>query len=805
MKNLLKKLRKPLILDGAMGTELHKAGMPDSVCPELWMTQNPQIVEKIQNTYILAGSDAILIPSFGANQLKLAEFGLEKNCLEINRKLAAISRNAAKSCEHRKILIGADIGPTGKMLEPSGQVPFEIAVSAFKEQIKILCDEGADFIIVETMLDIQEARAALIAAKETTNLPVIVSMTFSDGGRTLSGTSPAAAIVTLQSLGADAVGANCSLGPDLLLPIIQEMKKYAKVPLSVKPNAGLPRLINGETVFDMSPEDFAKFATRLVEAGASLIGGCCGTNATHIKALYENVSKIKLSNNEPQFKSVISSARTVVSFDSGKPLKIVGERINPTGKKVLKEEILKGSLKEIIRLAAEQELKGADILDVNVGAPGADEKTFLPKAVLELSFATALPLCIDSSNTEAVEAALRIYPGRALINSISNEKVKIKNLLPAARKYGAMFILLPLGDGDLPVESKDRIRNIKKIMSKAEKYGFSNEDVIVDGLVLTAAANPKAPLETLKTIEWAEKHSFRTIVGLSNVSFGLPQREKINSAFLSMCIANGLTASIANPSDEDVIAAKFASDALCARDESCALFVEKYIEKDKTKTAIDTSKARTPSEILREAVLKGDRNHIQDFLRNAINSGLSAESISNDIIIPAIREVGDLYNRKIYFMPQLIMSAEAVKKAFEILDPLLSANPNAEKSKKKTILLATVKGDVHDIGKNIVALVLKNHGYNVIDLGKDVPPETIAFNAKKHQPFAIGLSALMTTTMPVMKTTIDFCLKEGISEVSFIVGGAVVDPEFAESIGALYAKDAIHAVNVLDKLIYKKK
>ncbi|HRU01536.1 MAG TPA: homocysteine S-methyltransferase family protein, partial [Victivallales bacterium] len=778
MKNIINSLKKTLILDGAMGTELHKKGIPDSVCPEFWMTKNKNIVIDIQEAYLKAGSNAILIPSFGANRLKLKEFGLENEVEPINRTLARITKSLIANFTRKKIFIGADIGPTGKMLEPSGTLPFETAIQIFKEQIKILIEEGVDFILIETMLDIQEARAALIAAKELSELPVIVSMSFSDSERTLSGTPPSAVVVTLQSLGADAVGANCSLGPDLLLPIVREMKKYAKIPLSVKPNAGLPKLLNGETVFDMPPETFANFAKQLVEEGAAIIGGCCGTTPEHIKLLCEKVKEIKVKKPKPIYESVISSQRAVLPFDFDKPLKIIGERINPTGKEKLKKEILSGQFREIRRLAIEQELAGADLLDVNVGASGVDEKSFLAKTISELSTTVSLPLCIDSSNPEAIEAALRVYPGRALINSISMEEKKISKLLLTAKKYSAMFILLPLGDGNLPVKAEERIFYIKEISKKAIEAGFSKNDIIVDALVLTVASNPGAPLETLKTLSWARKNSFKTIVGLSNVSFGLPAREKINSSFLSMCVANGLVAAIANPSNQEIMSAKFASDALCLRDELCASFIQRYMENQTNKIYTKPiKKDLTQDEIIREAVLKGDRGHIEAIIKEALSTGLEAHYIANELLIPAIREVGDLYNKKIYFMPQLIMSAETVKKAFEILDPLLEKREGVV-VKKKTIIIATVKGDIHDIGKNIVALVLKNHGYNVIDLGKDVSPEQIFNAAKKHRPFAIGLSALMTTTMSAMKSTIDFFKKKGLTEIKFILGGAVVDADF---------------------------
>ncbi len=802
MRKTLLSLKKPLILDGAMGTELHKAGLPDGECPELWMLAHPEAPRKIQQAYAEAGAGALLVPSFGANRLKLAEFGAEGGTAETNRRLAEITMSVAKN---GKLLVGGDIGPTGKMIEPAGDLPFETAVEVFKEQAEALADAGVDFIMVETMMDIQEARAALIAVKESCGLPVIVSMTFSESDRTLSGTTPGAAVVTLQSLGADAVGANCSMGPDLLVPVVREMRKFAKVPMAVKPNAGLPKLVDGETVFGMDAGSFADFAEKLVLEGASVVGGCCGSTPRHIRALSDKIGRMKVLPPSPLFASAVSSSRAALPFEFGRPLRIIGERINPTGKKTFKQELLSGSFKELRKMAVEQEMKGADLLDVNVGAPGCDEKKLLPMAVAETASVSSLPVCIDSPDPEAVEAALRTYPGRALINSISFESKKISKLLPTAARYGAMFILLPLGDGNLPEDSEDRISMILKIVAEAEKHGFTRDDIIVDGLVLTVSANPRAPAETLKTVRWASENGYRTLIGLSNVSFGLPAREKINAAFLSMAVADGLCAAIANPGSDDIMSAKFAADALCGRDESCAELVARFQTSGAKAPELEVKADAGPAEALRQAVLKGDRKHIADFVRSALAAGCDPSSLADGTIIPAIREVGDLYSRKIYFMPQLIMSAEAVKKAFDMLDPLLAAAPGKARTARRTVVLATVKGDIHDIGKNIVGLVLKNHGYEVVDLGKDVEPGRIVEEARKVKADAIGLSALMTTTMPAMRRTVEACRGGGLHDVKFILGGAVVDEEFAESLDAFYAKDAVGAVALLDSILHKDK
>ncbi len=795
LQNLVQK--KILLLDGATGTELQKAGMPQQEAPELWVLKNPETLADVQRKYIDSGSQVIYTCTFGANKFKLAEFGFKGSCSEINRKLAQISRKAAGS----KTLVAGAMGPTGLFIEPFGQLPFEDAVSAFKEQIKGLEDGGADLIIIETMMDIQEARAALIAAKEISGLPAIVSMTFTEDGRTLTGTCPSAAVVTLQSLGAAAVGCNCSIGPDAMLRLIEIMGKVSEVPLLAKPNAGLPRLINGKTVFEMSPAKFASFGPAFVKAGCSLLGGCCGTAPDFISELKNKISKIS----RPPFKhgpsrAYLSSSRKTVEIGADCPIVIVGERINPTGKQLLKDELKTSTFKELRRLALEQKDKDADILDVNVGAPGVDEKKTLPDAVSILSPLVDTPLCLDSSDIVAIEKALRIYPGRALINSISFESRKIRKLLPAAAKYGAMFILLPLGDDEIPETAQRRKKYVERIMNAAEKHGFRKKDVIIDGLVMAVSSNQSAAHETLALVEWATQNSFNTILGLSNVSFGLPERKWINAAFLAMAAAKGLTCAIMNPTSEELASIRTACDVLTLKDKGCVKYVGHFQQDTKEQKAAKAgAMPATLEQLIFESVVKGDREHIGQIIDDGLAKGIAPRKMVDEILIPAINKVGDLFDRKEYYLPQLIMSAETMKAAFEVLEPMLASENRSGPVKEKTkVILATVKGDIHDIGKNIVALMLKNYGFDVIDLGKDVGHAKIIEAVRKSGAKIVGLSALMTTTMSNMVEIIGECRKAGLRDVKFLVGGAVVDQAFADEIGADgYAPDSVEAVKLV--------
>jgi 5-methyltetrahydrofolate--homocysteine methyltransferase len=802
---LLTQLKKAriLLLDGSSGAALQKRGMPKAVCPEKWALDNPAELIKLQKQYIKAGSRMLYTFTLGGTRPKLDEFGHGNDTEAINAGLAKISRKAAG----RKILVAGDIGPTGHFPRPFGDMEFEDCVNIFKQQVRGLLRGGVDLFVIETMIDIQEARAALIACKELSSLPVMVSMTFDRDKRTLTGTDPAAAVITLQALGADVVGVNCSMGPKEMVEVIEAMKPYAKVPIIAKPNAGLPRLVDGNTVFDMKAQEFASYTKPLIRAGACLIGGCCGTTPEYIKLMKSKIKSQK-SKVKPNKLSVLSSARKAVEFGAGKDVVIVGERINPTGKKQMQEELKQGNTAEVRRFAREQTEHGALILDVNVGMPGIDEKQTMKNVVSLLSTITDAPLCIDSSSPEVIEAALRIYPGRALINSISGEPEKLKKLLPVAAKYGAMFILLPLGAKGVPETVKERQIIAKKVIKAAEKYGYTNKDIVIDGLVMTVSSNQEAAKETLKLIEWASHYGFNSIVGLSNVSFGLPERGLINSTFLDLAVEHGLTMAIANPSADFSLISKDAEAVLMGRDEGCRHWVGKYGEQaqspeSRVQGAVTKPETRNPKpESIHDAVINGNKETIAALIQKALNEGQKPNEIVDTILIPAIAQVGDLYDKKVYFLPQLISSAEAMKAGFSVLEPLL-AKLGTENREPTTVILATVKGDIHDIGKNIVALMLKNYGFKVIDMGKDVDSRLIVDKAKETGAQIIGLSALMTTTMIEMKTIINLAKQLGV-KCKFMIGGAVITQAYADEIGADgYCRDAYEAVKLAKKLTDK--
>ncbi|MFA5756476.1 MAG: homocysteine S-methyltransferase family protein [Smithellaceae bacterium] len=794
IKSLLQK--QLVILDGATGTELQKRGMPAGVCPEIWCLENPAVIQDIHASYAKAGARVVYTCTFGANRFKLKQFGVKKDAASVNRELALQTRQACG----RKALVAGDIGPTGLFIEPFGPLAFEKAVDAFNEQARGLIDGGCDLIVIETMIDIQEARAALLAVKELGDIFTIASMTFESDGHTLGGTPPEAALITLQSLGADAVGCNCSTGPEQMAEYIAAMKPLATVPLLAKPNAGLPRLEGLKTVFDMDPASFAAGARKLAAAGANLLGGCCGTTPAHIAALAKAVGKKKPASPRRKSIAALSSARSLLSLQDDQPLLVVGERINPTGKKALQQELLEGKLSIIRRMAQEQEAQGASLLDVNIGVPGIDEAATIKNVIGLLATTTRLPLVIDSSRVETIEAALRLYPGRMLINSISGEKEKLARLLPLAAKYGAMFILLPLTDGSIPKTAEKRREVVRSIYAKVRKAGMTKEDFIVDGLTMAVASDAEAARETLATVAWCNNTlKCKTVLGLSNVSFGMPGRPWLNAAFLAMAQYCGLTMAIANPAGIEFMNVKKAADALVAREKAPLLFIRHFSEQAPAAPKTDSAAAVSPEEQVTAAILDGDRDRIVPVLEGMLHNGFPASRIVDDLLIPAIVRVGDLYEKKIYFLPQLMAAAETMKNALALLDPHLKQKAAAQKGK---VLLATVRGDIHDIGKNIVALLLRNYGYCVIDLGKDVQDRAIIEAAKKEKPDVIGLSALMTTTMVHMKEIISLARAQGI-RTDFLVGGAVVTRAYAESIGASFAKDGVAAVKAVDELIKK--
>ena len=796
IKNSINRLskRKIVILDGASGTELQMRGMPAGVCPEIWCIEHPRIIRGVHQAYRAAGSDMIYTCTFGANRVKLAEFDVE-NVREVNAALARLARQAVG----QGVFVLGDMGPTGRFVEPFGDLPFEEAVAVFREQAEGLIEGGVNGFAIETMMDIQETRAALLAVKELGDYFTIVTMTYEKDGRTLNGTDPVTALITLQSLGADAVGCNCSSGPDGMLDWLAAMKPYATVPLVAKPNAGLPKLKGKKTVFDMNAASFGAFGKAFAAIGLGFLGGCCGTTPDHIRALAQTVEGMKPVPPWKKSLSAVSSARGFRIFDYQDPLAIIGERINPTGKKALQQELAEGKTIIVRQMAKEQQEQGADLLDVNVGVPGIDETHTIRDVVRVLTGTTTLPLCLDSPKIETMEAALRIYPGRALINSISGEKEKLKKLLPLAAKYGAMFILLPLLDGEIPETAEGRKNVIRQVFREAKQYGYTKDDIVVDGLVMTVASNPAAAQETLKTVSWCT-HIFkcRTVLGVSNVSFGMPERKWINAAFLAMAQGAGLTMAIANPATLELMSAKKASDVLLEKDKGAAAYIAAYANVARQESEAATV-MRSPEERVSDAILEGNRDDIVALIEVLLQKKRDPSRIIDRLLIPAILKVGERYDRREYFLPQLIASAEAMKKGLAFLEPHVKRTKGSQ-TPKGTVLLATVQGDIHDIGKNIVALMLKNHGYHVIDLGKDVATETIIGVMKKSRPQVVGLSALMTTTMIVMKDVIDTARRESLSS-RFILGGAVVTESYAASLGAAYAKDSVEAVRVVHELV----
>lgn len=824
-----------LYLDGATGSNLVKAGMPSGVCPEQWILEHKDVMLKLQKDYVQAGTNILYAPTFTANRIKLAEYHLEKNMSAMIHELVAISREAAASSPGHTVLVAGDLTMTGEQLKPMGKMELEELIDIYKEQILSMVDAGVDLLVVETMMSLAETRAALIAAKEVCDLPVIATLTFEADGRTLFGTDAKTAAIVLESLGASAIGANCSTGPAQMESIISDMVTHTRIPVIAKPNAGLPFLDeNGNTCYNMEAEEFAEEMEILVNAGAAILGGCCGTTPEFIRQIHDRFgTEAKVTAvRRPEGIRYLTSERITHSFGLEDGFFVVGERINPTGKKALQAQLKEGSFEKVIQFAEEQEACGAKVLDINMGMSGIDEKASMLRALEEVSGVTNLPLSLDSSYVEVLEAALRHYPGRALVNSVSLETEKFEKLLPIVAKYGAMFILLPLSDAGLPKDIDEKKEIIHKIYDRATSLGMHKEDIVVDGLVATVGANPKAALETLETIRYCKANGFATICGLSNISFAMPERSFVNTAFLTLAIQAGLTMAIANPSQELLVSCALATDLLLNKEEAALRYIEyaggvrerreekeaelarklSLLESQGTangqtsnagsveKSAVEKGpQINEMQDKLKTAVLKGNRNGIVKITKEALESGEKPAELLNQVLLPAINQVGEYFDQGKYFLPQLIASAEAMKNSIEILEPLLQTGSAGEEM--PVVVIATVEGDIHDIGKNLVALMLKNHGFHVIDLGKDVPQAKILETAREHHAEFIALSALMTTTMQRMREIVAAAKQEGIT-AKIIIGGAVITQEYADEIGADgYSKDAADAVKLAKSLM----
>lgn len=824
-----------LYLDGATGSNLVKGGMPSGVCPEQWILEHRDVMLKLQKDYVQAGTNILYAPTFTANRVKLAEYHLEKNMSAMIHELVAISREAAASSPGHTVLVAGDLTMTGEQLKPMGQMELEDLIDIYKEQILSMVDAGVDLLVVETMMSLAETRAALIAAKEVCDLPVIATLTFEADGRTLFGTDAKTAAIVLESLGASAIGANCSTGPAQMESIISDMVTHTRIPVIAKPNAGLPFLDeNGNTCYNMEAEEFTEEMEILVNAGATILGGCCGTTPEFIRQIHDRFGTEAKATaaRRPEGIRYLTSERITHSFGLEDGFFVVGERINPTGKKALQAQLKEGSFEKVIQFAEEQEACGAKVLDINMGMSGIDEKASMLRALEEVSGVTNLPLSLDSSYVEVLEAALRHYPGRALVNSVSLETEKFEKLLPIVAKYGAMFILLPLSDAGLPKDIDEKKEIIHKIYDRATSLGMHKEDIVVDGLVATVGANPKAALETLETIRYCKANGFATICGLSNISFAMPERSFVNTAFLTLAIQAGLTMAIANPSQELLVSCALATDLLLNKEEAALRYIEyaggvrerreakeaelarklSLLESQGTangqtsnagsveKSAVEKGpQINEMQDKLKTAVLKGNRNGIVKITKEALESGEKPVELLNQVLLPAINQVGEYFDQGKYFLPQLIASAEAMKNSIELLEPLLQTGSAG--GEMPVVVIATVEGDIHDIGKNLVALMLKNHGFHVIDLGKDVPQAKILETAREHHAEFIALSALMTTTMQRMREIVAAAKQEGIT-AKIIIGGAVITQEYADEIGADgYSKDAADAVKLAKSLM----
>ena len=787
-------------LDGGMGTLLQAKGLKPGDAPERWNISHPDVICVIHRDYFDAGSNVVCTNTFGANTLKYSKDELEK-IIKAAVKNAADARAQSSSAGEK--FIALDIGPSGKLLKPLGDLDFEDAVGAFAETVRIGTSCGVDLILIETMNDSYETKAALLAAKENSDLPVIVCNAYGEDGKLMTGASPAAMAAMLEGMGAAALGANCSLGPRQLRGVAIELLQNASVPVILKPNAGLPRSVDGKTVFDVTAEDFSDEVCELVKKGVRVVGGCCGTTPAYIKALTDKTRGMTPVPVRDKNLTVVSSYTHAVKL--GKAPILIGERINPTGKKRFKQALLENDMDHILAEGVKQQEKGVHILDVNVGLPGIDEVTVLKNAVCELQAVIDLPLQIDTSDIRAMEAALRRYNGKAMINSVNGKEESMEAVFPLVKKYGGVVVALTLDENGIPATADGRVEIAEKILRRAAAYGIGKNDIVFDTLTMTVSADNTAALTTLEALRRIKNGlGCHTSLGVSNVSFGLPCRDAVNSVFFAMALENGLSAAIMNPYSADMMKTYYTYNALSGLDENCAAYIgasDSFAAVPSPGTAAPAAAARTAEDFsseLQRAVVKGLRDRAADITRELLVSIPPLDIVNNEII-PALNIAGTGFENKTVYLPQLLMSAEAAKSAFEVIKTHMSGS--GKTAGKGVFVIATVHGDIHDIGKNIVKLLLENYGFDVVDLGKDVPPETVAEAVVRlHAPLA-GLSALMTTTVPAMEETIKL-LREKAPWCRTVVGGAVLTQEYADKIGAdKYAKDAMETVRYAESVI----
>ena len=788
--------KEMLFFDGGMGTLIQKSGLDTSVLPERWNVERPDVIQKIHLDYLMSGANILTANTFGANTLKFNETELEEivKCAILN------CRKAIEMCNNeKKHFVALDMGPLGKLLKPLGTLDFEDAVSIFAKTAEFGQKYGADLILIETMNDLYETKAAVLGAKENSNLPVFVTNAYDKSGKLMTGASPEAVCATLEGLGVDAIGMNCSFGPQDMIPILEKLVGVSSVPVIVNPNAGLPVFKDGKTSYDIDEVQFGEYMEKIAKIGASVVGGCCGTTPEYIKEITKRLDGFIPKPITQKNLSVISSYTHAVNF--GEKCVIIGERINPTGKKVFKEALRNNDIDYILNVGLGQEAEGAHVLDVNVGLPEIDEPDMLSKVVFSLQSVTDLPLQIDTSDAEAMEKAMRLYNGKPMVNSVNGKKESMEKIFPLIKKYGGLVVALTLDENGIPDSSEGRYKIAERIIETAKEYGIDKKDIIVDTLAMTISTDSNAANITLDALEKIKKSGVNTSLGVSNVSFGLPAREIINSAFFAMALTKGLSGAIINPHSAEMMKVYKSYCALSGYDENCSEY-------------IDFSKKITVSSTLSENSQKGQIEN-ESGLKGAIIKGLkeSAYKLSKELlktkspldvideqIVPALDTVGKGFEEKTIFLPQLLISAEAAKSAFDAIKEKMSEYGNTQ-AKKCPIVIATVKGDIHDIGKNIVKALLENYGFDVSDLGKDVEPMDIIKEVKRKNARLIGLSALMTTTVPAMEETVKLA-REHIPDVKIMVGGAVLTQEYADHMGAdMYCKDAMEAVRYAESIL----
>ena len=792
---LRERLGKELLyFDGGMGTLLQERGLQPGELPETWNLLHAEEIREIHRKYIEAGSDIVLTNTFGANALKFHDdaYSLEEI---VNAAVGHVKAAAEQAGNGRRIYTALDIGPTGKLLKPMGDLDFETAYEAYKEVMIYGEKAGADLIHIETMSDTYELKAAVLAAKENTSLPVFATTIFDERGKLLTGADVPSVVALLEGLRVDAFGINCGMGPEQMIPILEQITKYSSLPVIVKPNAGLPKQKNGQTYYDVSPEEFAEVMKKIVEMGAVVIGGCCGTTPDHIKAMADACRMIPIKPVEKKNFTMVSSYGQSVFLGTGS--KIIGERINPTGKKRFKQALKEHDLDYILREGITQQDNGAHILDVNVGLPDIDEPALMKEVVQELQSVTSLPLQIDTVDVEAMEGALRIYNGKAMVNSVSGKQESMDKVFALIQKYGGVVIGLALDENGIPADAEGRVQVAKKIIAEAAKYGIEKKDIVIDALAMTISSEPegaKITLETLRRLR--DEVGVCTVLGVSNISFGLPSRPIVNSIFYTMAMQNGLSVGIINPGSEDMMKAWYAFHALMALDSNCEKYIARYAQQPGTTPVQAAGGKHTMT--LQSAIERGLKEEASSITAELAEQK-DALDIINEELIPALNNVGEGFEKGTVFLPQLLMSAESAKSAFAVLKERMDQSGEVQEKKGK-VILATVKGDIHDIGKNIVKVLLENYSFDVIDLGKDVPPEKVVETVLEQDVHLVGLSALMTTTVVSMEETIRQ-LREKAPDCLVMVGGAVLNQEYADMIGAdFYGKDAMQSVHYAQKV-----